>query len=133
MKYRVEGGVAEIGADMLLRLSEEQIAARRHALEPVDQGKFWRPLQVLQFKVGEEIDLDRKPEQLPRSLAIVLVPAGRRGKAPRAKSSRADPAMAGETDGAEDDEEDQEDQEDQAGDSDPGAAGSDDADTAGEG
>ena len=58
MKYRVEGGVAEIGADMLLRLSDEQASARSHALEQSDDGKQWRPRHVVQFKSGEELGID---------------------------------------------------------------------------
>jgi hypothetical protein len=86
MKYRVEGGVAEIGADMLLRLSDAQVAARRHALEQAEDGKQWRARHVLQFKSGEELGIDCDPEDLPRSLSLVLVPLGKRRKTARDKA-----------------------------------------------
>jgi len=62
MKYRVHGAAALVGLDMLLRLTDEQAATRRHAIEPADEKpgskvKLWRPLQVLTFKVGEEIEI----------------------------------------------------------------------------
>jgi hypothetical protein len=102
MKYRVEGGVAVVGADMLLLLTAEQVAARRHALEPVEDGKsggnLWRPRHVVQFKSGEEIGILAEPDDLPRSLALVLVPLGKakaaRGKA-KAATAGDDAAAAG--------------------------------------
>lgn len=106
MKYRVHGAAALVGLDMLLRLTDEQAAARRHAIEPADEKpgpkvKLWRPLQVLTFKVGEEIDIDRSFEELPRSLALVLEPIGRQSRkaSPTAKEPAGKPA-AGEDDGA---------------------------------
>lgn len=72
MKYVVEGLVAEVGGDMVLRLTNAQIEPRRHLLEEVKGG--WRPTSVIQFKSGEEIDLQCKPADLPRPLHAVLVP-----------------------------------------------------------
>lgn len=82
MKYRVEGGTAHVGTNMVLKLSKAQAEARAHALEQVEGG--WRPKQVVQFKFGEEIEiLGVNPDKLPRPLAMVLVPAG--AKEPFAK------------------------------------------------
>lgn len=89
MKYRVEGGTAEVGTDMVLRLSKEQAAARAYALEAV--GKDWRPTKVVQFKAGEEIEiLDVNHADMPRTLSSVLVPLGG-GKA--GKKGAADAAL----------------------------------------
>lgn len=75
MKYRVEGGVAAFGIDMVLGLSKDQVAARVAHLEKVDGG--YRPTSVVQFKSGEELSVNCKPDDLPRSLAVVLVPASK--------------------------------------------------------
>lgn len=73
MRYRVEGGVAHVGTDMVLTLTKEQAAARAHVLERVTGG--YRPKAPVQFKAGETIGLDVPPANLPRNLAVVLVPA----------------------------------------------------------
>lgn len=79
MKYRVAGGVAHVGTDMVLTLGKEQAAVRAHALERVAGG--WRPRQVVQFKAGEIIGIDVAHDDLPRGLADVLVPIESRQKA----------------------------------------------------
>lgn len=82
MKYLVEGGVAFIGTDMTLQLSKEQVEARKLQLEEVKGG--WRPRTVVQFKAGEAIEIDLGYDELPRSLAAVLLPAsGRRTARPK--------------------------------------------------
>ena len=109
MKYRVHGAAALVGLDMLLRLTDEQAATRRHAIEPADEKpgskvKLWRPLQVLTFKVGEEIDIDCPFEEMPRALARVLEPLGRQSR--KAASSAKEPAgktASGEGAGQDDD------------------------------
>jgi hypothetical protein len=109
MKYRVEGGAATIGADMVLTLSADQVAARRHMLEPVDGGKHWRPRQVVQFKSGEIIGIDVLPDDLPRSLDIVLVAQGKWRKRAKAMGTDADTSKAGDDPAGDGDEGDPED------------------------
>ncbi len=76
MKYKVEGGTAEIGSDMVLKLSVEQAAARSYALEKAGEG--WRPTRVVQFKAGEEIEIvGLEHGDMPRSLSSLLVPIGK--------------------------------------------------------
>ncbi|RWC47961.1 MAG: hypothetical protein EOS55_13935 [Mesorhizobium sp.] len=72
--YKVEGGVAHIGTDMLLELSPQQVAAREHLLEEVEGG--YRAKAPIQFKSGEVIGIDCPPEHLPRPLAVNLVSEG---------------------------------------------------------
>lgn len=87
MKYRVEGGIAHIGTDMVLKISKQQAEARSHALEAVEGG--WRPRQVVQFKAGEEIEIvGVNPDKLPRPLAMVLVPAGAKETFARIRAAR---------------------------------------------
>lgn len=74
MKYRVEGGIAEFGTDLVLDLTDEQAAVRAHALEKVDGG--YLPKMVVQFKAGEELGVDCVPKDLPGKLGTVLVPSG---------------------------------------------------------
>jgi hypothetical protein len=84
MKFKVEGGVAEIGTDMVLKLSKEQANARAHALEEVKDG--WRPKSVVQFKSGEMVEIvGRQVDTLPRSLSTVLVQITKTGKAGKEK------------------------------------------------
>ena len=86
MKYRVIGPVARFGADTELELSKEQASSRSHMLREVGRGRFV-PTGELQFKTGEVIGLNIKPEALPRYLADALEPA----KAEKAlKSATAD-------------------------------------------
>ena len=72
--YKVEGGVAHIGTDMVLELSPQQVAAREHMLEDVEGG--YRAKAPIQFKAGEIIGIDCAPEHLPRPLAVNLVSEG---------------------------------------------------------
>lgn len=72
--YKVEGGVAHVGTDMLLELTPQQVAARAHILEEVEGG--WRARAPLQFKAGEIIGIDCAPENLPRPLAVNLISEG---------------------------------------------------------
>lgn len=90
-KY-ITTGVASIGADMLLGLSKEQIASRSFALTEEKGGH--RPSQIVQFKAGEAISIDRAFETLPGTLRSVLMPIG--SKAAKAKKASAD---AGSDDG----------------------------------
>ncbi|TPK38697.1 hypothetical protein [Mesorhizobium sp. B2-5-3] len=72
--YKVEGGVAHVGTDMVLELSQAQVAARAHLLEKVEGG--YRAQASVQFKEGEIIGIDCAPENLPRPLAVCLVSEG---------------------------------------------------------
>ncbi|TPN79967.1 hypothetical protein [Mesorhizobium sp. B1-1-2] len=72
--YKVEGGVAHFGTDMVLKLSASQVAARAHLLEEVEGG--YRPKAPIQFKSGEIIGIDLAPDVLPRPLAVCLVIEG---------------------------------------------------------
>lgn len=104
MKYRVEGGVASIGTDMVLTLDKAQAAARTHALEAVDNG--WRPKSIVQFKVGEVIGIDLALDAMPRSLSSVLVPESKpaKGKAGKGKAGKVgEPEPADDQDAAGDD------------------------------
>ncbi|MDR7220353.1 hypothetical protein [Aminobacter aminovorans] len=74
MKYLVEGGIAHFGTNMILGLSDEQVAARAHVLEEVEGG--YRPTAPIQFKAGELVEIPGDPDKLPRPLAAVLVPQG---------------------------------------------------------
>lgn len=78
MKYTVSGRVCAFGAGQKLRLSAQQIDARRHTLEIVDEraGKVIAKSEV-QFKAGETIDIDIADDDLPSSLAAVLAPASK--------------------------------------------------------
>lgn len=94
-KY-ITTGVASIGADMLLGLSKDQAAARSFAL--VEEKGGYRPTQVVQFKAGETISIDRAFEALPGTLRSVLEPvAGKAAKA--AKAAKADGGDAADNDG----------------------------------
>lgn len=87
MRYRVAGGIAHVGTDMVLKLSEEQAKARAFALEEVPGGL--RPTQVVQFKIGEEFEIvGVEHDQLPRPLAMVLTSLGAADPDPKAKSGR---------------------------------------------
>jgi len=86
MKYKVEGGVAMIGTDMVLRLTKEQAAARAHLLEKVSDG--YRPKAIVQFKSGETIEINATPDSLPRPLAAVLVPQGQKATVSKAHAGR---------------------------------------------
>lgn len=97
MKYRVEGGVAEIGADMVLKLTKEQASARAHALEEVKDVKGGlRPTSIVQFKSGEEIEIvsPAQHDALPRNLAVVLVPLDKKKTAPKADLAKLEKAVA---------------------------------------
>ena len=87
MKYSVKGGVAEIGADMVLKLSADQLAARRHAVEEVKGGH--RPTGILQFKAGETIDIvDVTLDKMPRTLSDVLEPVDGKRSSKSAKTGK---------------------------------------------
>lgn len=96
MKYTVTGRVCAFGAGQKLKLSAQQIDARRHALEVVDEksGKVITKSEV-QFKAGETIDLDQSEDDLPSSLAAVLAAgaSAAKGKSGKGKGGKkADPA-----------------------------------------
>lgn len=86
MRYKVEGGTAHIGTDMVLDLSKDQVEARAHVLEKVEGG--YRPKTPVQFKAGEEIGIKGSPDALPRSLAVLLVPQGAKTTLGKARSER---------------------------------------------
>jgi len=86
-KY-ITTGVASFGADMLLGLSKEQAAARSFAL--IEEKGGYRPTQVIQFKAGEAISIDRAFETLPGTLRSVLEPVA--PKAAKATKAAGKPA-----------------------------------------
>lgn len=86
MKYRVVGRLAEVGRDIKLYLSKEQLAARRGQVEKDD--KFYRAISVLQFKQGEEINIASKADDLPASLMSQLEAIGGRGKTPKKQKTK---------------------------------------------
>ena len=77
MKFIVSAALCTI-VDGPLRLSPQQIDARRHAIELLDEetGEC-NPLTPLTFKHGEELDLPFKAGDLPSPLDAVLVPKPR--------------------------------------------------------
>ncbi|AWI57181.1 hypothetical protein AB395_00001522 [Sinorhizobium fredii CCBAU 45436] len=109
MKYTVTGRVCAFGAGQKLKLSAQQIDARRHALEVVDEksGKVITKSEV-QFKAGETIDLDQSEDDLPSSLAAVLAAGasaakGKSGKGKGGKKAEPDlDALEAELEAAED-------------------------------
>lgn len=74
MKYRVKGGTAEFGTDLVLILTKEQSSVRASSLDEV-KGKpdAWKPHRKVQFKDGEELGVECPPEKLPAGLGRVLV------------------------------------------------------------
>jgi hypothetical protein len=98
MKYRVEGGTAEFGTDMVLQLTPKQVEPRAHVLEKADGG--WRPTAVVQFKAGEEIGVDCVPAALPGKLGTVLVPAGSKETVAARRPTRKRPAAKKSTGGS---------------------------------
>ncbi|WP_026618336.1 hypothetical protein M728_000380 [Ensifer sp. WSM1721] len=98
MKYTVTGRVCAFGEGQKLKLSSDQIDARRHALEVVDEksGKVITKSEV-QFKSGETIDLDQAEDDLPSSLAAVLTAGaaskGKPGKGRSAKKADVEPDL----------------------------------------
>jgi len=91
MKYTVTGRLCAFGAGQKLKLSSDQIDARRHALEVVDEksGKVIAKTEV-QFKAGETIDLDQAEDDLPSSLAAVLTAGSSKGKSGRGRAKKAE-------------------------------------------
>lgn len=89
MKYTVTGRVCAFGAGQKLKLSGQQIDARRHALEVVDEkaGKVITKAEV-QFKSGETIDIDIAEDELPSSLAAVLTGGASKAKAGKGKPKK---------------------------------------------
>lgn len=73
--YRVEGGVARLGPDMLIGLTKDQLAIRAHRVTVVNKleggAAVVRPNEALDFKVGETIRLQDDP---PRNLIDILAP-----------------------------------------------------------
>ncbi|KQS90304.1 hypothetical protein [Rhizobium sp. Leaf386] len=78
MKYTVTGTVAEFGAGQKMKLTAQQIDARRHGLSIEDEDRANGKVTatgILTFKRGEEIDIPEKQEDLPRYLADTLTPS----------------------------------------------------------
>lgn len=85
-RYRVINGAAQVGQADILGLSKAQFAARKHrveadttsplALEQIQKNGeiiICRPLEVLEFKAGEEIMLAVAPSKVQ---ALHLEPVG---------------------------------------------------------
>lgn len=70
MKYFVSGGTAHVGPGVTLLLTARQAELRKPFLKPVEGG--FEPTQVVQFREGEELEIDTPHAQLPRGLAVVL-------------------------------------------------------------
>lgn len=74
-KYRINGPLTlPVGA--IMDLTDEQVAAREHALEKV--GKHYRAKLDVQFKAGEEIGYDG---ELPKAFADLMKPTKAQEKA----------------------------------------------------
>lgn len=88
MKYRVEGGVAVFGTDLVLVLDEKQVDARRHRLDRVEGiENGYRPNSPVQFKDGETIGVECKPSDLPGSVGRFLVAEGETETAAQSRKS----------------------------------------------
>lgn len=85
MRYKVTGGTAEFGPDVVLQLLKAQVEPREHRLEKVEGG--YRPRGVVQFKAGETVGLDCSPESLPARLGALLVAEGDKETAAKARVS----------------------------------------------
>ncbi|MBB4277030.1 hypothetical protein [Rhizobium mongolense] len=95
MKYTVTGTAVTFGIGQRLKLSAAQIDARRHVLEIDDEDKgSVMATGLVTFKRGEELGLEDKPEELPRTVSDVLtpsssVPSSEKRKSDNAKSGKA--------------------------------------------
>lgn len=89
MKYTVIGSVCAFGAGQKLKLSANQIDARRHVIELVDEkaGKVITKAPV-QFKAGETINLDIAEGELPSSLAACLAAGDAKDKSTKGKPAK---------------------------------------------
>lgn len=74
MRYRVLT-LFSPGVGTVLALSEAQARDRRHALKPLDDGRYEVTAPV-QFKIGEVVGYDGEPSKaLPRQLERLDPPA----------------------------------------------------------
>lgn len=86
MKFIVTEGIAHFGTGLALHLTPEQVAPRKRYLAQVKRDGelvdgLYVPTQPIQFKVGEELEIEcKRTADLPRGLAAVLTPASRAGK-----------------------------------------------------
>lgn len=96
MKYRVDGGTAVFGTDLVLVLSKQQAEPRMHRLERVkDVENGYRPVTPVQFKAGEILGIECKPDDLPGKLGQVLVATGENETVAKARPAAKRKAAAG--------------------------------------
>jgi hypothetical protein len=77
MKYLIVSAIT-LNPGLVLGLSDEQAAARKHAVQPLGKGKY-EVISPVQFKAGETIHTDA---ELPKALANAVEQAARKnGKA----------------------------------------------------
>ena len=92
-KITVSGGPLTLGSGELALLSKEQLASRRHNVEVIKEHKDGsadvRVVNVLMFKEGEELTLNRIPKASAPAVQAQASPEPDKGRAPSKKALQA--------------------------------------------